>query len=136
MTIYLGAIMGISRDDFDKMFEPEMVHEFRSQFNQIQLDRQKELYENNPEERWFVDFSNSLGTQGVTFYRREDQEDLIFVQLVTELKDKDSVESIYIYEIEEYMSIGVPAEAVAAAIRAGLLSSVFKFWRTVGEEDA
>lgn len=136
MTIYLGATMGISRDDFDKMFEPEMVHEFRSQFNQIQLDRQKELYENNPEERWFVDFSNSLGTQGVTFYRREDQEDLIFVQLVTELKDKDSVESIYIYEIEEYMSIGVPAEAVAAAIRAGLLSSVFKFWRTVGEEDA
>lgn len=136
MTIYLGAIMSISRDDFDKMFEPDMVHEFRSQFNQIQLDKQREVYENNPEERWFVDFSTSLGTQGVAFYRTEEQEDLIFVQLVTQFKDKDSVESIFIYEIEEYMSIGVPAEAVAAAIRAGLLSSVFKFWRTVGEDDA
>jgi hypothetical protein len=128
--------MSINRDDFDKMFDPEMVHEFRSQFNQLQLDRQKEIYENNPEEKWMIDFASALSTEGVVFYRTEEQEELFFVQLITELKDKKAVEPIYIGEIEEYMSIGVPAEAVAAAIRAGLLSSVFKFWRKVGEEDA
>lgn len=136
MTIYLGAKMSISRDDFDKMFDPEMVHDFRSQFNQIQIEKQREVYDNNPDQKWMVDFSCALGTQGVAFYRLEEQEDVIYVQLITELKNKNSVEAIFIYEIEEYVSIGVPAEAVAAAIRAGLLSSVFKFWRNVEEDDA
>ena len=128
--------MSINRDEFDRMFDPEMVHEFRSQFNQIQIDRQKEIYENNSDEKWLVDFSTALSTQGVVFYRLEEQEDLIYVQLITELKNKQTVEAIYIHEIEEYISIDVPAEAVAAAIRAGLLSSVFKFWRNVEEDDA
>lgn len=128
--------MSINRDEFDRMFDPEMVHEFRSQFNQIQIDRQKEVYENNSDEKWLVDFSTALSTQGVVFYRLEEQEDLIYVQLVTELKNKQTVEAIYLHEIEEYISIDVPAEAVAAAIRAGLLSSVFKFWRNVEEDDA
>lgn len=128
--------MSINRDEFDRMFDPEMVHEFRSQFNQIQIDRQKEVYENNSDEKWLVDFSTALSTQGVVFYRLEEQEDLIYVQLITELKNKQTVEAIYIHEIEEYISIDVPAEAVAAAIRAGLLSSVFKFWRNVEEDDA
>lgn len=128
--------MSINRDEFDRMFDPEMVHEFRSQFNQIQIDRQKEVYENNSDEKWLVDFSTALSTQGVVFYRLEEQEDLIYVQLVTELKNKQTVEAIYLHEIEEYISIDVPAEAVAAAIRAGLLSSVFKFWRNVEEDNA
>ena len=128
--------MSINRDEFDRMFDPEMVHEFRSQFNQIQIDIQKEIYENNSDEKWLVDFSTALSTQGVVFYRLEEQEDLIYVQLITELKNKQTVEAIYIHEIEEYISIDVPAEAVAAAIRAGLLSSVFKFWRNVEEDDA
>jgi len=128
--------MSIDGNEFDKMFDPEMVHEFRSQFNELQLERQKEIYENNPEEKWFVDFASALGTQGVVFHRTEEQEDIIFVQLLTRIKDKESVEQISINEIEEYMSIGVPAEAVAAAIRAGLLSSVFQFWRNVGEDYA
>lgn len=128
--------MSINRDEFDKMFDPDMVHEFRTQFNQIQIDRQREVYENNEDEKWLVDFSTSLGSQGVVFYRLEEQEELIYVQLITEMKNKQSVEPIYISEIEEYISIGVPAEAVAAAIRAGLLSSVFKFWRNVEDYDA
>jgi hypothetical protein len=102
----------------------------------LQIEKQKEIYENNPNEKWFIDFSSALGTQGVAFYRTEEQEDVIFVQLITNFRDKESVQEIFISEIEEYMSIGVPAEAVAAAIRAGLLSSVFQFWRNVGEDYA
>lgn len=121
--------------DFDKLFDPEMVHEFRLQFNQIQLDKQKEAYENNPDERWLVDFSNALGKFGVIFYRTEEEEDLIYVQLMTHFKDKKSVHGIFIAEIEQYMTMGVSPEATAAAICAGLLSPVFRFWTSVGDDD-
>jgi hypothetical protein len=123
----------MSRDEFDKMFDAEMVREFRNQFTELQLQKQSESYENNPESKWLMEFSTALGEQGIVFYRKE--EDVIHVQLVTEFKDREKVESIYLSEIEEYMSINVPAEAVAAAIRAGLLSSVFKFWRKAEEDE-
>lgn len=125
--------MSMSKDEFDKMFDPEMVREFRNQFTELHLQRQAESYENNPESKWLMEFSAALGEQGVIFFRRE--EDVIQVQLATEFRDREKVESIYLSEIEEYMSINVPAAAVASAIRAGLLSSVFKFWRKVGEDE-
>jgi hypothetical protein len=74
----------------------------------------------------------ALGDQGVKYFR-EPEMDFMYVQLTRDHEVEQKVEKISIQEIEEYASIGVSATAVAAAIRAGLISPVFRFWRETEE---
>ena len=125
--------MTMNKDEFDDLFDPEMVQEFRAQFNELHIKQQQERISQNPYEKWFYELSQAFIEQGIKYFREPDSE-IMFVQLSRDFQVEQKQEVIIIREIEEYMNIGVPAAAVAAAIRAGLLSPVFKFWRDKNDE--
>lgn len=123
----------MNKDEFDDLFDPDMVQEFRAQFNELHIKQQQERISQNPYEKWFYELSQAFIEQGIKYFREPDSE-IMFVQLSRDFQVEQKQEVIVIREIEEYMNIGVPAAAVAAAIRAGLLSPVFKFWRDKNDE--
>jgi hypothetical protein len=125
--------MSMDENEFDSLFDPEMIREFREKFTELNIKRQQEQYEEDPEYKWFLELSIALSREGIRFFRNDEKE-MIYIQSVNDTTTERHVESIALNEIQEYMIIGVPAEAVAAAIRAGLLSSVFKFWRKFDDE--
>lgn len=125
--------MSMNKDEFDDLFDPELLQEFKEQFNELQMKKQREYFEADPKMKWLLDFSCALGKQGVRYFKDEEQ-DLIYVQLPNNTLSDNKVESIRMQEIEEYIEMNVPAEAVAAAIRAGLICYVFKFWTTIDDE--
>jgi hypothetical protein len=125
--------MTMNKDEFDDLFDPDMVQEFRAQFNELHIKQQQERISQNPYEKWFYELSQAFIEQGIKYFREPDSE-IMFVQLSRDFQVEQKQEVIVIREIEEYMNIGVPAAAVAAAIRAGLLSPVFKFWRDKNDE--
>ena len=123
----------MNRDEFDDLFDPELLQEFKEQFNELQMKKQQEYFEADPKTKWLLDFSYALGKQGIRYFKDEEQ-DSIYIQLPNNTLSDNRVESISMKEIEEYMEMRVPAEAVAAAIRAGLISNAFKFWMTIDDE--
>lgn len=125
--------MSINKDEFDDLFEPELLQEFKEQFNELQTKKQQEYFESDPNTQWLLDLSYALGKQGIRYFKDEEQE-LIYIQLPNNTLSDNRVESISMHEIEEYMEMKVPAEAIAAAIRAGLISNAFKFWTTIDDE--
>lgn len=126
----------MNRDDFDSMFDPEMVHEFRTQFTELHIKNQQQSIDDDPKNAWFLELSTALGAEGIQF-SRNDEKEVIYVKLGNEgWQSTTKPEEIYIYELEEYKEIEIPPDALAAAIRAGLLSPVFKFWRKVDEDDS
>lgn len=127
--------MDKNKDDFEDFLDPEVARELQNQFQELQIKKQQESINQDPEKKWFYELSTSLGDQGVKYFREPDT-DFMFVQLTRDLEVEQKVERIAVQEIEEYMSIGVSAVAVAAAIRAGLISPVFRFWKEKEDDDA
>lgn len=123
----------MDKDEFDDLFDPEMVEEFRAQFNELHIKNQQERINQDPYQKWFSELSQSFAEQGVKYFREPDSE-VMYVQLTRNFEVEQRTESITIREIEEYMNIGIPPSAVAAAIRAGLISPVFRFWKEVDDE--
>jgi hypothetical protein len=117
-----------NNEEFENFLDPETAKELRIQFHELQLKKQQESIEKDPEKNWFYKFSEALGDQGVKYFRDPDS-DIMYVQLTRDFEVQQKPEGIYVKEIEEYMNIGVSPVAVAAAIRAGLISPVFRFWR-------
>jgi len=126
--------MAMDKDEFEDLFEPEVIEELRAQFNELHIKKQQEYIQKNPTQKWFFELSQSLGEQGVRFFRDPDSE-VMYVQLTRDFQVEQKTEPILIREIEEYMQINIPAAAVAAAIRAGLISPVFRFWRKIEDDD-
>jgi uncharacterized membrane protein YqiK len=126
--------MDMNKDDFEDFLDPETARELKNQFHELQLRKQQENINADPEKRWFYEFSVALGDQGVKYFR-EPEMDFMYVQLTRDHEVEQKVQKISIEEIEEYASIGISATAVAAAIRAGLISPVFKFWRDIEEDN-
>lgn len=126
--------MAMNKDNFEDFLDPETARELRIQFQELQIKQQQERIENNPEEKWFYEFSTALGELNVQYFREPGSE-FMYVRLSKNTEFENKTESILIHEIEEYMVIGVPAAAVASAIRAGLISHVFKFWKDSGDLD-
>lgn len=124
----------MDKNEFEDLFEPEVIEELRAQFNELHIKQQQEYIQQNPEQKWFFELSQSLGEQGVKFFRDPDSE-VMYVQLTRDFQVEQRAEPILIKEIEEYMQINIPAAAVAAAIRAGLISPVFRFWRKLEDGD-
>jgi len=127
--------MDKNKDDFEDFLDPEVARELQNQFQKLQIKKQQESINQDPEKKWFYELSTSLGDQGVKYFREPDT-DFMFVQLTRDLEVEQKVERIAVQEIEEYMSIGVSAVAVAAAIRAGLISPAFRFWKEQEDDDA
>jgi hypothetical protein len=125
--------MNMNKDEFDDLFDPELVEEFRAQFNELHIKNQQERINQDPYQKWFSELSQSFAEQGVKYFREPDSE-IMYVQLTRDFEVEQRVEAITIREVEEYMNIGIPPSAVAAAIRAGLISPVFKFWREINDE--
>lgn len=124
----------MNKDEFDDLFDPELVEEFRAQFNKLHIKNQQERINQDPYQKWFFELSQSFAEQGVKYFREPDSE-VIYVQLTRNFEVEQRVEAIITREIEEYMNMGIPPSAVAAAIRAGLISPVFRFWREADEDN-
>jgi hypothetical protein len=125
--------MTMNKDEFDDLFDPELVEEFRAQFNELHIKNQQERINQDPYQKWFSELSQSFAEQGIKYFREPDSE-IMYVQLTRDFEVEQRAEPIIIREVEEYMNIGIPPSAVAAAIRAGLISPVFKFWREINDE--
>jgi hypothetical protein len=125
--------MTMNKDEFDDLFDPEMVEEFRAQFNELHIKNQQEKISQDPYQKWFSELSQAFAEQGIKYFREPDSE-VMYVQLTRNFEVEQRTESITIREVEEYMNIGIPPSAVAAAIRAGLISPVFRFWKEVDDE--
>jgi hypothetical protein len=125
--------MSIDPNEFEDLFDPEVMEELNKQFNELQIKKQEEFINSDPKRKWFMEFSLALSQQGIRYFMSNDEE-IIYVQLSKGLMTEGKAESIYIEDIEEYRYLDVSPEALAAAIKAGLLSPVFIFWKKVGED--
>jgi hypothetical protein len=125
--------MSIDPNDFEDLFDPEVMEELTQKFDELQIKKQTEHINDDPKRKWFMDFSIALGELGIR-YSMNYEGTILTLQTSTGLMIKENSEMISIDDIEEYRYLEVPAEAVAAAIKAGLLSPAFRFWNRVGEE--
>lgn len=125
--------MNMNKDEFDDLFDPELVEEFRAQFNELHIKNQQERINQDPYQKWFAELSQAFAEQGVKYFREPDSE-IMYVQLTRDFEVDQRVQPIIIKDVEEYMNMGIQPSAVAAAIRAGLISPVFRFWRETNDE--
>ena len=134
MDLNLKTEIKMKKNEFNKLFDPEVLAELDQAFIDMRIKQERSQITDDPYEYWYLELSEALTELEIDFMRTPQDDDnagIIWVRSISE----HAFAQINEKELDFCQAKNIPALAVAHAIKAGLISSIFRFWEDIKEDE-